>query len=56
MKEHYGWTDESIAEICGYKSRESFVQSLHYAKKFPLQGMITVFEMENGFNDKAVFI
>lgn len=56
MKEHYGWTDETISEMCGYKSRESFRRSLTSAKKFPLQGMITVFEMENGFNDKAVFI
>jgi hypothetical protein len=56
MKVHYDWTDTKVSEMCGYKSRESFLRSLYSAKKFPIQGMIIVFEMENGFNDKAVFV
>jgi len=47
MKTHYGWIDKQVAEICGYKSRESLIRSLRSAKVFPLMGMIHVFEKEN---------
>ncbi len=54
MKKHYGWTDTDVANICGYKSRESLRRSLDSAKTFPLMGMICVFEIEREnelFND-----
>ena len=56
MKEHYGWTDEKVSELCGYKSRESFLRSLYSAKKFPIQGMIYVFEIENGLKETTILI
>lgn len=56
MKNHYGWTDERVSEMCGYKSRESFLRSLYSAKKFPIQGMVNVFEIENGLQEATIFL
>jgi len=56
MKVHYEWTDTKVSEMCGYKSRESFLNSLYSAKKFPIKGMIIVFELENGLKESSKFI
>lgn len=44
MKSFMDWSDLYVSEICGYKTVDSLKRAIKASKKFPLMGMIVLFE------------